>query len=153
MKKENTGKTEKTESQVSSSAKKTRFFFLLFRQEPASSSSSSAKKPASSSSSSAKKPASYSSSSSKKPASSAPSASSKPSNGGHDYPEEQWLRDRYQQGCRRHHPCAPERQPHQVKVLVYFNGSSKYISTPSPPTTPGRPSPCSREAVHTRCVS
>ncbi len=104
VKKENTGKTEKTESQVSSSAKK----------------------PASSSSSSAKKPASYSSSSSKKPASSAPSASSKPSNGGTTTLKNNGCEIDTSKAAAGTIRVRQNGNPTKVKVLVYFNGSSKY---------------------------
>lgn len=104
VKKENTGKTEKTESQVSSSAKK----------------------PASSSSSSAKKPASSSSSSSKKPASSAPSASSKPSNGGTTTLKNNGCEIDTSKAAAGTIRVRQNGNPTKVKVLVYFNGSSKY---------------------------
>lgn len=104
VKKENTGKTEKTESQVSSSAKK----------------------PASYSSSSAKKPASYSSSSSKKPASSAPSASSKPSNGGTTTLKNNGCEIDTSKAAAGTIRVRQNGNPTKVKVLVYFNGSSKY---------------------------
>ena len=104
VKKENTGKTEKTESQVSSSAKK----------------------PASSSSSSAKKPASSSSSSSKKPASSAPSASSKPSNGGTTTLKNNGCEIDTSKAVAGTIRVRQNGNPTKVKVLVYFNGSSKY---------------------------
>ena len=103
-KKENTGKTEKTESQVSSSAKK----------------------PASSSSSSTKKPASSSSSSSKKPASSAPSASSKPSNGGTTTLKNNGCEIDTSKAAAGTIRVRQNGNPTKVKVLVYFNGSSKY---------------------------
>ena len=105
VKKENTGKTEKTESQVSSSAKK-----------PASSSSSS----------STKKPASSSSSSSKKPASSAPSASSKPSNGGTTTLKNNGCEIDTSKAAAGTIRVRQNGNPTKVKVLVYFNGSSKY---------------------------
>ena len=104
VKKENTGKTEKTESQVSSSAKK----------------------PASSSSSSTKKPASSSSSSSKKPASSAPSASSKPSNGGTTTLKNNGCEIDTSKAAAGTIRVRQNGNPTKVKVLVYFNGSSKY---------------------------
>lgn len=104
VKKENTGKTEKTESQVSSSAKK----------------------PASYSSSSAKKPASYSSSSSKKPASSAPSASSKPSNGGTTTLKNNGCEIDTSKAAAGTIRVRQNGNSTKVKVLVYFNGSSKY---------------------------
>ena len=104
VKKENTGKTEKTESQVSSSAKK----------------------PASSSSSSTKKPASSSSSSSKKPASSAPSASSKPSNGGTTTLKNNGCEIDTSKAVAGTIRVRQNGNPTKVKVLVYFNGSSKY---------------------------
>ena len=104
VKKENTGKTEKTESQVSSSAKK----------------------PASSSSSSAKKPASSSYSSSKKPASSAPSASSKPSNGGTTTLKNNGCEIDTSKAAAGTIRVRQNGNPTKVKVLVYFNGSSKY---------------------------
>lgn len=104
VKKENTGKTEKTESQVSSSAKK----------------------PASSSSSSTKKPASSSSSSSKKPASSAPSASSKPSNEGTTTLKNNGCEIDTSKAAAGTIRVRQNGNPTKVKVLVYFNGSSKY---------------------------
>ena len=104
VKKENTGKTEKTESQVSSSAKK----------------------PASSSSSSTKKPASSSSSSSKKPASSAPSASSIPSNGGTTTLKNNGCEIDTSKAAAGTIRVRQNGNPTKVKVLVYFNGSSKY---------------------------
>ena len=104
VKKENTGKTEKTESQVSSSAKK----------------------PASSSSSSTKKPASSSPSSSKKPASSAPSASSKPSNGGTTTLKNNGCEIDTSKAAAGTIRVRQNGNPTKVKVLVYFNGSSKY---------------------------
>ena len=104
VKKENTGKTEKTESQVSSSAKN----------------------PASSSSSSVKKHASSSSSSSKKPASSAPSASSKPSNGGTTTLKNNGCEIDTSKAAAGTIRVRQNGNPTKVKVLVYFNGSSKY---------------------------
>ena len=104
VKKENTGKTEKTESQVSSSAKK----------------------PASSSSSSAKKPASSSSSSTKKPASSSSAASSKPSNGGTTTLKNNGCEIDTSKAAAGTIRVRQNGNPTKVKVLVYFNGSSKY---------------------------
>ena len=124
VKKENTGKTEKTESQVSSSAKKPASSSSSSAKKPASSSSSSAKKPASSSSSSSKKPAS--SSSSKKPASSAPSASSKPSNGGTTTLKNNGCEIDTSKAAAGTIRVRQNGNPTKVKVLVYFNGSSKY---------------------------
>ena len=126
VKKENTGKTEKTESQVSSSAKKPASSSSSSAKKPASSSSSSAKKPASSSSSSSKKPASSSSSSSKKPASSAPSASSKPSNGGTTTLKNNGCEIDTSKAAAGTIRVRQNGNPTKVKVLVYFNGSSKY---------------------------
>ena len=137
VKKENTGKTEKTEktekkenskasqkaeSQVPSSSKKPASSSSSSKK-PASSSSSS-KKPASSSSSS-KKPAS-SSSSSKKPVSSAPSASSKPSNGGAATLKNNGCEIDTSKAAAGTIRVRQNGNPTKVKVLVYFNGSSKY---------------------------
>ena len=145
VKKENTGKTEKTESQVSSSAKKPASSSSSSAKKPASSSSSSTKKPASSSSSSTKKPASSSSSStkkpassssssSKKPASSAPSASSKPSNGGTTTLKNNGCEIDTSKAAAGTIRVRQNGNPTKVKVLVYFNGSSKYYQYTIPTT-------------------
>ena len=77
-------------------------------------------------SSSAKKPASYSSSSSKKPASSAPSASSKPSNGGTTTLKNNGCEIDTSKAAAGTIRVRQNGNPTKVKVLVYFNGSSKY---------------------------
>ncbi len=117
VKKENTGKTEKTEKTEKKENSKA-------SQKAESQVPSSSKKPASSSSSS-KKPAS-SSSSSKKPASSAPSASSKPSNGGAATLKNNGCEIDTSKAAAGTIRVRQNGNPTKVKVLVYFNGSSKY---------------------------
>lgn len=116
VKKENTGKTEKTEKTEKKENSKA-------SQKAESQVPSSSKKPASSSSSS-KKPAS--SSSSKKPASSAPSASSKPSNGGAATLKNNGCEIDTSKAAAGTIRVRQNGNPTKVKVLVYFNGSSKY---------------------------
>lgn len=117
VKKENIGKTEKTEKTEKKENSKA-------SQKAESQVPSSSKKPASSSSSS-KKPAS-SSSSSKKPASSAPSASSKPSNGGAATLKNNGCEIDTSKAAAGTIRVRQNGNPTKVKVLVYFNGSSKY---------------------------
>ena len=116
VKKENIGKTEKTEKTEKKENSKA-------SQKAESQVPSSSKKPASSSSSS-KKPAS--SSSSKKPASSAPSASSKPSNGGAATLKNNGCEIDTSKAAAGTIRVRQNGNPTKVKVLVYFNGSSKY---------------------------
>ena len=110
VKKENTGKTEKTEKT---------------EKKENSKASQKAESQVPSSSSSSKKPAS-SSSSSKKPASSAPSASSKPSNGGAATLKNNGCEIDTSKAAAGTIRVRQNGNPTKVKVLVYFNGSSKY---------------------------
>lgn len=107
VKKENTGKTEKTEKTEKKENSKA-------SQKAESQVPSSSKKPASSSSSS------------KKPASSAPSASSKPSNGGAATLKNNGCEIDTSKAAAGTIRVRQNGNPTKVKVLVYFNGSSKY---------------------------
>ncbi len=107
VKKENIGKTEKTEKTEKKENSKA-------SQKAESQVPSSSKKPASSSSSS------------KKPASSAPSASSKPSNGGAATLKNNGCEIDTSKAAAGTIRVRQNGNPTKVKVLVYFNGSSKY---------------------------
>ena len=115
---ENTQKKEETKNQSSESSKTT----SSVKKE----NTGKTEKTESQVSSSAKKPASYSSSSSKKPASSAPSASSKPSNGGTTTLKNNGCEIDTSKAVAGTIRVRQNGNPTKVKVLVYFNGSSKY---------------------------
>ena len=115
---ENTHKKEETKNQSSESSKTT----SSVKKE----NTGKTEKTESQVSSSAKKPASYSSSSSKKPASSAPSASSKPSNGGTTTLKNNGCEIDTSKAAAGTIRVRQNGNPTKVKVLVYFNGSSKY---------------------------
>lgn len=115
---ENTQKKEETKNQSSESSKTT----SSVKKE----NTGKTEKTESQVSSSAKKPASYSSSSSKKPASSAPSASSKPSNGGTTTLKNNGCEIDTSKAAAGTIRVRQNGNPTKVKVLVYFNGSSKY---------------------------
>lgn len=115
---ENTQKKEETKNQSSESSKTT----SSVKKE----NTGKTEKTESQVSSSAKKPASSSSSSSKKPASSAPSASSKPSNGGTTTLKNNGCEIDTSKAAAGTIRVRQNGNPTKVKVLVYFNGSSKY---------------------------
>ena len=115
---ENTQKKEETKNQSSESSKTT----SSVKKE----NTGKTEKAESQVSSSAKKPASSSSSSSKKPASSAPSASSKPSNGGTTTLKNNGCEIDTSKAAAGTIRVRQNGNPTKVKVLVYFNGSSKY---------------------------
>ena len=115
---ENTQKKEETKNQSSESSKTT----SSVKKE----NTGKTEKTESQVSSSAKKPASSSSSSAKKPASSAPSASSKPSNGGTTTLKNNGCEIDTSKAVAGTIRVRQNGNPTKVKVLVYFNGSSKY---------------------------
>lgn len=115
---ENTQKKEETKNQSSESSKTT----SSVKKE----NTGKTEKTESQVSSSAKKPASSSSSSAKKPASSAPSASSKPSNGGTTTLKNNGCEIDTSKAAAGTIRVRQNGNPTKVKVLVYFNGSSKY---------------------------
>lgn len=115
---ENTQKKEETKNQSSESSKTT----SSVKKE----NTGKTEKTESQVSSSAKKPASSSSSSSKKPASPAPSASSKPSNGGTTTLKNNGCEIDTSKAAAGTIRVRQNGNPTKVKVLVYFNGSSKY---------------------------
>ena len=115
---ENTQKKEETKNQSSESSKTT----SSVKKE----NTGKTEKTESQVSSSAKKPASSSSSSSKKPASSAPSASSKPSNGDTTTLKNNGCEIDTSKAAAGTIRVRQNGNPTKVKVLVYFNGSSKY---------------------------
>ena len=115
---ENTQKKEETKNQSSESSKTT----SSVKKE----NTGKTEKAESQVSSSAKKPASSSYSSSKKPASSAPSASSKPSNGGTTTLKNNGCEIDTSKAAAGTIRVRQNGNPTKVKVLVYFNGSSKY---------------------------
>ena len=115
---ENTQKKEETKNQSSESSKTT----SSVKKE----NTGKTEKTESQVSSSAKKPASSSSSSAKKPASSAPSASSKPSNGGTTTLKNNGCEIDTSKTVAGTIRVRQNGNPTKVKVLVYFNGSSKY---------------------------
>ena len=114
---ENTQKKEETKNQSSESSKTS----SSVKKE----NSKASQKAESQVPSSSKKPAS-SSSSSKKPASSAPSASSKPSNGGAATLKNNGCEIDTSKAAAGTIRVRQNGNPTKVKVLVYFNGSSKY---------------------------
>ena len=115
---ENTQKKEETKNQSSESSKTT----SSVKKE----NTGKTEKTESQVSSSAKKPASSSSSSAKKPASSAPSASSKPSNVGTTTLKNNGCEIDTSKAVAGTIRVRQNGNPTKVKVLVYFNGSSKY---------------------------